>query len=125
MDKKYIELFKNLAQAIAVTSEQVMEYDREKDDTKGLETATIMRDDYQALAESIKDDYAPSRGDIAKLLIGAMVQVNQLQDRINHLKKAMTGYQTDVIPKLQEVLDNSETDEDAVRLANEKFVINN
>ena len=46
MDKKYVTLFKELAQAMAVSAEMVMEYDREKGDDKGLETATIMRNDF-------------------------------------------------------------------------------
>jgi len=126
MDKKYIELFKNLAQATAVTAEQVMDYDHSKNDEKGYDTAKIMRDDYQALTDSIdslSEKYQPTKSDIAKLLVAAMVQTNQLQNRIDALKKAMTGYQTDVIPKLQEVLDKAENDDDAVRLAEEKFII--
>ena len=128
MDKKYIKLFKDLAQATAATAEMVMDYDSSKGDAKGLETATSMRDDYQALAESLDNlmqDYQLNRNDAAKLLVGAMIQVNQIQDRINNLKKAMAGYQTDVIPKLQAVIDNSKTDEEAFKIANEKFVIEN
>ena len=126
MDKKYVELFKNLAQATAASAEQVMDYDKAQNDEKGFETAKIMRDDFQALAESIDnlgEEYAINKGDVARLLVGAMIQVNQLQDRIDALKKAMTGYQTDLIPKLQEILDNAENDEDATRLANEKFIV--
>jgi len=126
MDKKYITLFKSLAQATAASAETVMDYDHEKGDEKGFETAKTMRDDFQALAESIDnlgEEYQINRGDVARLLVGAMIQVNQLQTRIENLKKAMTGYQTDVIPKLQEVLDNAKTDEEASKLANEKFII--
>lgn len=123
MDKKYIELFKGIAQATAVSAEQVMEYDRGKNDEKGLETATTMRDDYQNLADRLsKENYQLTVNDGAKLLVGALIQVNQLQDRINNLKKAMTGYQTDVIPKLQSVVDTG-NDEAAIKLADEKFII--
>ena len=125
MDKRYITLFKELAQATAVSAEQVMEYDRGKGDEKGLETATIMRDDYQALADSITsadENYQLNKADAARLLVGAMIQVNQLQDRINNLKKAMSGYQADVIPKLQEIVD-LENDDDVTKVANEKFII--
>ena len=125
MDKKYIELFRSLAQATAATAEQVMDYDRAKEDLKGLETATIMRDDYQKLADKINDEYEPNKNDIAKLLVAAMIQTNQLQDRINNLKKAMVGYQTDFVPKLQEILDKAETDEDVVKLSRAKFIIEN
>ena len=125
MDKRYATLFKDLAQATAASAEAVMDYDREKGDEKGLATATIMRDDFQALADSIDNlmqDYQLNKADAARLLVGAMIQVNQLQDRINNLKKAMTGYQTDVIPKLQEIVD-AENDEAASKIADEKFII--
>lgn len=125
MDNKYITLFKNLAQATAATAEQVMDYDRQKEDEKGLETATIMRDDYQVLADKISaDGYIMTKSDAARLLVGAMIQTNQIQDRINNLKQAMTGYQTDIIPKLQEMVD-AENDDTVAKLAEEKFIIEN
>lgn len=123
MDKKYIELFKSLAQATAVSAEQVMEYDKAKEDEKGLQAATTMRDDFQELFDKINEDFILSKSDAARLLVGAMIQVNQLQDRINNLKRAMTGYQTDVIPKLQEIVDNAKDDEMANQMADEKFII--
>ena len=126
MDNKYITLFKDLAQATAASAEQVMEYDREKNDEKGLEAATTMRDDYQELASNIAnngDNYSPTKADCARLLVAAMIQVNQIQDRIKTLTSAINGYQTDVIPKLEEIVDNAENDEMAAQLANEKFII--
>ena len=123
MDKRYITLFKDLAQATAASAETVMEYDRAKDDQKGLETATIMRDDFQDLASKIDDDYILNKDDAAKLLVGAMIMANQLQDKINALKKALTGYQTDVVPKLQHILDEAKDDGEVVQMANETFVI--
>ena len=123
MDKKYITLFKDLAQATAVLAEQVMEYDRGKGEEEALKTATIMRNDYQDLADKIKaDEYNMTKSDAAKFLVAAMIQANQLQDKMNNLKKAMTGYQTDLIPKLQELVD-AENDEAVIQLANEKFII--
>ena len=125
MDKKYITLFKDLAQATAASAETVMDYDREKGDEKGLETATIMRDNFQALISRIDvTEYVLNKSDAAKLLAGAMIQVNQIQDRINNLKKAMTGYQSDLIPKLQKVVE-AENDEAAGKIANEEFIIEN
>lgn len=93
MDKKYVTLFKELAQATAASAETVMDYDREKGDEQGLKTATIMRDDYQDLVSRIDvTEYVISKADAAKLLVGAMIMTRQLQDRINNLKSAMTGY---------------------------------
>lgn len=126
MDKKYVTLFKELAKTTAASAETVMEYDREKGDEKGLETATIMRDDYQMLTEAITnagDNYVPTKNEAAKLLVGAMVVVNQLQDQINNLRKAIQGYQTNLIPKLQEIVDNATTDDDARQMAEASFIL--
>ena len=122
MDSKYITLFKELAQATAASAETVMEYDRSINDEEGLKTATTMRDDYQELADRITEGYVPNKNDSAKLLVGAMIQVNQIQDRINNLKKALAGYQSDIIPKFKEIIE-VENDEAAIELANEKFII--
>ena len=54
-----------------------------------------------------------------------MIQVNQMQDKISNFKKAMAGYQTDVVPKLQAIVDEAKTDEEAEKMANEKFIIEN
>ena len=125
MDKHYIDLFKELTRATAVSAEQVVDYDHEKEDEKGFETAKIMRDDYEALYDRLNDEYSLTKSDAAKLLVGIMIQLNHIQDRIAALRKAVTGYQTDVIPKLQDIVDNAESDEEAAKIANEKFVIEN
>lgn len=125
MDKKYIELFKNLAQATAVSAEQVMDYNKSQNDEKGFKTAEVMRNDYQELLDKLNSDaeYAMTKVDAARLLIAATVQVNQLETNIDALKKAKVGYETKIIPILKEVLDNSENDEAAASLANTKFIL--
>lgn len=125
MDKVYIDLFKELARATAVSAEQVMDYDKAQEDEKGFETAKIMRDDYEQLYDRLTDDYTMTRGDAAKLLVGVMIQLNHLQDKITAIRKATTGYQTDIIPKLQDIVDNTKTDEEVAKMADEKFVIEN
>ena len=124
MDKKYIELFRNLAQATAVSAEQVMDYDRENDNEKGYKAAQTMRDNFQALTEKLSaaEDYQMTKVDAANLLVGAVITTQQLEDRINNIKKALADYQTEIIPKLKEIVD-TETDEDAIKLANEKFIL--
>lgn len=122
MDKKYVTLFKDLAQATAASAESVMDYDRSQNDEKGLKTATIMRDDFQDLVSRLDvTEYVLTKNDAAKLLAGAYVQMGQLKDRIENFKKAIAGYQSDLIPKLLEVVE-SKNDEDAARIANEKFI---
>ena len=126
MDKKYIELFKNLAQTTAATAEQVMDYDREHGDNQGLETATFMRNDFQELANRMSnDEYTLVKNDAAKLVVGVMIVVNQLQTRIDTIKTAINGYQNDVLPKLQRIVDEAQNDEEANKIANEEFIIEN
>ena len=126
MDKKYIELFRDLSQSAASSAETVMEYDRQQGDEQGLKTATMMRDDFQALHDRIDlENYQITKDDAAKLLVSAMMISNQLQDKVNTLKKAITGYKTDIIPKLQDIVDNASNDEEAQKIADEKFIIKN
>lgn len=128
MDKKYVELFKQLARSTAVSAEQVMEYDREKGDDKGLAAAETMRNDYEKLTETIEiagDEYVPNKAEVAKLLVATMIQMSQVRDRMIALNKALKGYQEDLVPKLQEILDNANDDEEAIEMANEKFIIKN
>ena len=126
MHDKYIELFKELAKSTAISAEQVMDYDKSKNDDQGFKTAQVMRDDFNNLYDKIADkDFNGSleRADFARLLVGALIIANQLNDRITALKKALSGYQTDIIPKLQEIMDQTKTDEEAMKIANEKFNI--
>lgn len=126
MDKKYIELFKELAHATEISAEQVYDYDKQKNDEKGAETAELLRNDFQKLYDKIRDesfDGKLERAEYAKLMVGTLIITNQLQERINNLKKALTGYQTDIIPKLQEIVEKSSSDEEAQKIAEEKFTI--
>ena len=125
MDNKYIVLFRELAKTTATTAETVMEFNRTKNDEEGLKTATMMRDDFQNLADKIDDSYVLTKEDAAKLTVASMIVVNQLKDKLDTLKSALTGYQTDLIPKLQDILEKAENDEDVAKMANEKFIIDN
>ena len=111
MDKQYIKLFQELTQTTAVLAEQVMDYDHQKDDTKGFETAQSMRDDFQNLHDKIAaEDFDGNltKSDYAKLLVGAYIVTSQVKERIKILKSAITGYENDLIPALQKIIDSSE-----------------
>lgn len=125
MDKKYIELFKELARATAVAAEQVMDYDMERKDDKGFDTAKMMRDDFEALHEKISAetfDGELTKAEYAKMLVGCYVIVGNLQDRIVALQKAVAGYQTDIVPKLSKIIE-ADTEEAAQTLAKELLII--
>lgn len=125
MHKKYLELFKELTRATAVAAEQVMDYDKEKNDDKGFETAKTMRDDFEALHEKLiaeSFDGNLTKAEYAKLLVGCYVIVGNLQDRIEALKKAIAGYQSDLVPKLSKIIE-AENDAEAQKLADEHLIV--
>ena len=127
MDKKYIDLFKELARVTTTSAEQVMDYDHDKDDKHGYEAAKTLRDDFMKLYDTINDkefDGTLAKEDFARLLVGALIVTNQIHDRLNSMKKALAGYETDLIPKLKDIVDNASSNEEAMKIANEKFVIN-
>lgn len=125
MHKKYLELFKELTRATAVAAEQVMDYDKEKNDDKGFETAKTMRDDFEALHEKLAAesfDGNLTKAEYAKLLVGCYVIVGNLQDRIEALKKAIAGYQSDLVPKLSKIIEAAD-DVEAQKLADEHLIV--
>ena len=126
MDKKYIELFRELAKATAIAAESVMDYDKEKGDDKGFETARIMRDDYEALHDKIAAetfDGILTKMDYTRLLVGTLIISNNLRDKVSALNKAIVGYEKDLAPKLQAIIDKAENDEMAQKLAEENFIL--
>ena len=124
MNKEYQNLFKELAHAVELLAEQVMEYDHSHNDDEGEKTAQIMRDDFAALTEKFNaEEVALERNDYVKLLTGVYIIINNLQDKITNLKKTIDGYQTNVGAKLQRIMNETKTDEEANTLANELFSI--
>lgn len=127
MDAKYIHLFKEIAHATEVMAEKVMEVDRAKNDEKGEQTAKAMRDDFIKLYDKIRaDNFNPdslTKAEYARLLVGTLIVVSNLQERIKSEQAAISGYKTDIIPKLQRIVDEVKDDDKAAVLANELFVI--
>lgn len=125
MTKGYINTFLELARNNASTAEFVMEYYREKDNPTELENMTQIRNDYQELADKINaagEGYVLTKQDAAKLLIGAIIFSGQLRDKIANYQKALAGFQTNIIPTLQEIVDIVD-DATADRVASQKFII--
>ena len=123
MDKKYLQLFTELTRAVEVLSEQVMDYDKAQNDEKGLETAEMMRDDFAALHDKLGTNEPLTKAEYAKLLVAAMIVANNIEDRIKSERKAIEGYKIDIIPKLSRINDETTTDEEAQKLADEIFKI--
>lgn len=113
MESKFIDLFKELAKATAVTAEQVMDYNHEQDDNEGFEKAQIMRDDFMALYDKLSSedfDGKLEKADYARLMVGAYVISNNMRNRLTLLKNSIKGYEETLIPKLQEILNAEEKD---------------
>ena len=127
MDKKYITLFREIARNTEIMAERVMAYDREKKDDKGEKTAQTMRDDFARLHDKLAaanlNPNTITRAEWAKILVGAMIVSNNLKDQIKQLERANTGYKIDLIPKLDRIMKETKTDEEAISLANKLFEI--
>jgi hypothetical protein len=123
MDNKYIKLFSEITRATSVLSEQVMDYDKTKEDEKGEQTAQIMRDDFTKLHDKLEKGEELSRADFAKLLVGAFIMMRNIEDKIEAQQKALIGYKEDIMPKLDKIINESENDEGARKIADEIFQI--
>ena len=109
MDKRYVELFSLITQSTANLAEQVMDNNKDKE-SKEYKNAQIMRDDYQALHDKLTNEEILNKADFARILVGAILIVNQLEARIKTEEKALRGYKLDVIPKLDQI-NNAEINE--------------
>ena len=127
MDKRYITLFREIARNTEVMAERVIEYNKEKKDEKGEQTAMSMRNDFAALHDKLAaenlDESSITRAEWAKILVGAMIVVNNVKDQIKAQQKALQGYEIDLVPKLNRILEETKTDEEANNLAKELFEI--
>lgn len=125
MNNNYITLFREITHNCEILSEQVMELDRKNNDEKGLNTATIMRNDYAKLYDRLKaEDFDPStltRDDYIKFLAATYITMNNLEDKIQVLQKAVSGYKVDILPKLQRVVEETKTDEEVRELVEKIF----
>ena len=125
VNEKYYELFKNIARTVETTSEQVMEYNAKNSDEKGEKTAQTMRDDYASLYDRLSgEDYEITRNDYMKLLVGAFVVLNLLENNKKSIDISIHGYKSDVLPKLQRIMNESDNDESATALAEKIFEVN-
>ena len=129
MDSRYVKLFTQIAQSIEVIAEQAMEMNHANNDEKGEDAAEKMREMYMELHDRMsKEDFDPktlSKADYARILVGAAIAAQGIENRIETEKKALEGYKIDTIPKLNRIMDEVKDDESARALAEELFTIKN
>ena len=127
MESKYVKLFTQIAQSIEVIAEQAMEANRASNDQNGEETAEKMREMYAELHDRMSaENFDPktlSKADYARILVGAVIAVQGIENRIKTEQRAVEGYKIDTIPKLNRIMDEAKDDETARALAEELFTI--
>lgn len=121
MDKVYLDLFEAIARSVELTAEQALEYESKQKNAEGQRAAIIMRDDFSKLHDKIKGGETLSRVDFAKLLVGAWTVMQGLENRKKALEKSLNGYKIDTMPKLNRIIEETKTDEEAQKLAEEIF----
>lgn len=124
MDKNYIELFKEIARATELAAERVMQYDNNLKDNEGYKTAEVMREDYHALHERLSNDNIDTieRQDYIKLLLGSMIVTQNLEDMVTKQQTTIKAYKNFITPKLQRIMDETKTNEEANTLAQKLFI---
>ena len=124
MDKRYVDLFKEIARATEVLAERVKDADMAPDATEAADT---LHTDFGALYDKLRapdfDDTTITRAEFARLLVGATIVTGNLETQIKSLQTAVDGYKNTIAPMLQRVFNESEDDAGAQKLAQELFVI--
>lgn len=83
-----------------------------------------MRQDFAALGDKLADaNYQITLKDYAKLLVAAYIIKGNLETRIKNEQIALSGYENDLMPKLNRIMSEAKTDEEATKLANEIFQV--
>lgn len=126
MHKKYQEVFQALADAATSSAEIALKYEKTKENKQRIDTADEMREKYLALSNKIQaagKEYIPTKDDITLLLIASIIVSKQLESQMENIKKAIAGYQTDIIPKLQQILNECENDFEVASKLEQMFII--
>lgn len=125
MNKTFLDLFTEIAHTVEILAEKVMNYNKSKNDEKGLETAERMRNEYAVLYDTLRDekfDYKQlTRAQVIRILIGSIIITQNLESQQKTLQNAINGYK-DTISKLQKSVDDSHTDEETVKILENLFI---
>ena len=122
MDKRYNELFTLIARTTANVAEQVMDLHKANNEERQYATAQSMRDDFMALHDKLVEGQSLTKADYARLLVGSIIVVNQIDSRIKNDQQALRAYKIDLIPKLDQI-NNADSEEEGLALAEKLFLI--
>lgn len=111
MNEKYKYLLGLIAQNMENVAERAMEDDKAKNDMQAYKTAKEKRSKYARLHDLLTSktvNYVPVKNDIIDLYIGSNIVLQQLKARIKKEQAAVLGYETDLIPKLKQAMENED-----------------
>lgn len=111
MNEKYKYLLSLIAQNMENVAERAMEDDKAKNDMQAYKIAKEMRSKYARLRDLLTSktvNYIPVKNDIIDLYIGSNIVLQQLKARIKKEQAAVLGYETDLIPKLKQAMENED-----------------
>lgn len=119
MEEKYLKLFKEIVRAVEIISEQAMEYEKNNSNEKGIQTAGIMRTDYSKLYDKMDSRNFEltdlKKSDLSKILIATFIVSNNLEERIKKENQALHSYKINIIPKLDRIINENQTEEEIKR----------
>lgn len=125
MDAKYVKLFTEIARTISILSENVMDYNKEHNDEHGYEASETMHNEYTNLWHKLEDNpnITLTRAEYAKIYIGSLIIIEQIESRIEKDKIALAGYKSDMVPKLEQIMNQTKNDSEAEKLGKKIFQI--
>lgn len=127
MDKRYIELFKEVAHAAEVLAEKVKDAEYDAKTPEADHAADVLYNDFSQLYDKLRapdlDDTTITRNEFAHLLVGIVIVTGNLENQIKNLQTAVKGYRETISPLLERVFNESEDDASAQKLAQELFII--
>jgi hypothetical protein len=122
MNKDYLKLFLELSHSIEAITEKAIEEEKEAKDDKAFKAAISMRKIYMELTNKLQSKNPTlDRSDYGALLIGAGIMLKNLEEKKAVLDKAISGYKIMLLPKLNRILNETNNDVDAVKLAEKLF----
>lgn len=120
MNENYQKLFQELTSTVSILAEQVMDYD-EKNNLNGLEHAEMLHTDFNVLHDKLMTTQELTKEEYTKLLTGVFIVINNIQNQIASRQRAVHNYKTDVMAKLQRIVNEATDDDSANILAQELF----
>lgn len=122
MNKDYLKLFLDLSRSIEAITEKAIEEEKEANNDEALKAAISMRKIYMELTNKLQGkEPTLDRSDYGALFIGAGIMLKNLEEKKAVLDKAISGYKIMLLPRLNRILNETDNDMDAVKLAEELF----